>query len=136
MQWFIFASDSLPPFALHLQCNWHLISREGTLVEEADRERPASGLVSVPERDRIGSTRRDERNEQVRAAMGGDVRVTAISVAANASFSIMLENGWELKCEPDVDAFSEPLEQWRMFVKGVDAPHLVFTSVGFEPPEA
>jgi hypothetical protein len=120
--------DRITQVALHVQCAWRISRFDRVLVASRDLQYPADYREgeSVPgdfdwDRD---PNRLDKLIEILFCDDATKFVVTDVSVGKAGSLRIVLSDDLCLEVFPDD---SLPLEHWRLFSPGTNAPHLVVT---------
>lgn len=117
-------------FALHVQCRWRIVGREGIIVGARDMYYPAGDPDDPPDEfdwDKPGANRCDERMKQFFQKHKTPLLVEEIEADITGGLRVQLQGGFRLEIFID-DSLND--EHWRFFEPGIDSAHLVVTGQG------
>jgi hypothetical protein len=146
MQWFHFGEQRtvsdfkgkprlIGEYALHIQCPWRIVGREGIVVGSSDRYYPANEQNEQRgdfDWDIPGANRCDKLIQAfLQERKGFPAVVTRIESDFIGSLKIKLKGDLDL----DLDVFPDDSlgkEHWRFFKPSTERPHFIITGHGIE----
>jgi len=142
LQWFQFGqcrtvTDSrggakeVGEYALHVQCAWRIRKGDVVIVGSRDLYSPAEDTKDGQHFDWEipGTSRLDKRIHSIFENETRHLLVSVVEAREAGSFTVQLENDYELDVFPH-DTL--PVEHWRLFRPYKDEPHFVVSGNGID----
>ncbi len=128
-----FGKGTIREFALHIQCSWRIVGREGIVTGSADYYEPVEAGAEVDVNDSDARNLQQERlgallrsyDKSTRSLVNSTAQLMVQSVLVDdfGGFELELSGGFRLQVLPD----GSREENWRFFAPGSEDGHMVIS---------